>query len=474
MEGCDSKPDIFISYTHVDAAWVRMLAARIESETVDGTPTGRFLRVFFAEWDITTGQNIVNRINEGLEQARFVALVMSPPFFESAWCNLEWTHMVSLDPANKAGRILPLHLRSTQLKAPLNAWNWLDFRSDERFEIEFHRLIHAVREQPPVRGVRTPPTVPAAMPGVVLPSASWKPDAVTEVLVSNLLPVTHLPSEIWSATTEMRKPQEILEVVERPDVFLLRDGKLYTFARLTAEGCQLRHVVDIATISPQPAQTNAWLAHPEKKLWLMALLNECLNQHMRQLPTWRQSRGRYFFPPKDGGSRSWRNPGDQPREVAAPKATPEGGVFWVHHSALVRFKRFGDRFFILLVPGFTFTSDGSAPLTGKSMGRLSVQWGGRQKNPDVLRSVMFWAKALATGSNEIRIQAGADTILVSPLPATTKTSVGVHGDHIQIAALLNTAQAELDEVAAEIEVIETESESPDEPEEIEDETETAR
>ena len=78
MEGCEAKPDIFISYTHTDATWVRMLASRIESETVDGTPTGRLLRVFFAEWDITAGQNIVNRINEGLEQARFVALVMSP------------------------------------------------------------------------------------------------------------------------------------------------------------------------------------------------------------------------------------------------------------------------------------------------------------------------------------------------------------------------------------------------------------
>ena len=201
----------------------------------------------------------------------------------------------------------------------------------------------------------------------------------------------------------------------------------------------------------------------------MALLNECLNKHMRRLPTWKQSRGRYFFPPEDGGIRRWKNPGDQSREVAAPKATPDGGVFWVHHSALVRFKRFGDRFFILLVPSFTFTSDGSSPLTGKSMGRLSVQWGGRQKNPDVLRSVMFWAKALAMGGNEIRVHAGADTILISPLPATTKTSVGIHGDHIQVAALLNTAEAELDEVAAEVEVVEVEPGSPDEAEEDGDE-----
>ena len=462
------KPDIFISYNHADAAWVRMLAARIESETVDGAPNGRALRVFFAEWDITVGQNIVDRINEGLEQARFVALVMSPEFFNSAWCNLEWTHMVSLDPANRNGRILPLHLRSTRLKAPLNAWAWLDFRSEERFEIEFHRLINAVRELPPQRGPRTRPTVPA-YPAPPLQIGSWKPDIVDEVLVSNLLPVTHLPSEIWSADTDMRKPAEVFAVIERPDVFLLRGQRLYTFARLTAEGCLLRQVVKVDTISKQPEKTATWLADPDKQRWLMSLLNECLSQHMRTLPAWKVSPGRFYFPPDDGGVRRWKNPGDQSREVAAPKKTPDGGVFWVHHSVFARFKRFGNRFFILLVPSFTFTSDGKTPLSGKSMGRLSIQWGGRQKNPDVLRTVMFWAKALTKECNEIRIDAGADMILVSPLPATTTLGVGIAGDHIQIAALLNTAQAELDEVAAEIEIVESESEPPAELEDEDDE-----
>lgn len=462
------KPDIFISYNHADATWVKKLAARIESETDDGTLSGRPLRVFFAEWDITAGQNIVNRINEGLEQARFVALVMSPEFFNSAWCNLEWTHMVSLDPANRNGRIFPLHVRATQLKAPLNAWAWLDFRTEERFEIEFHRLINAIRELPPQRGPRTAPTVPVH-PHPPLQNASWKPDTVTEVLVSNLLPVTSLPSEIWSADTNMRTPTEVFEVIEHPDVFIIRGGKLYTFARLTAEGCPLRDVVEVTSISQSPEKTSTWIGDAKKQQWFMSLLNECLRQHMRTLPAWKISRGRYYFPPKDGGVRKWKNPGDQPREVAAPKKTPDGGVFWVHHSTFARFKRFGQRFFILIVPGFTFTSDGNTPLSGKSMGRLSIQWGGRQKNPDVLRSVMFWAKALAKDFSEIRINAGADTILVSPLPATTSLSAGIAGDHIQVAALLNAAQAELDEVAADIEIVEVESESSTQQEDEDDE-----
>ena len=134
MNADSQKPDVFISYNKSDADWVENLAARIESETIDGQLTGRKLSVFFAPWDIGVGQNIVNRINDGLREARFVALIMTPQFFESAWCNLEWTHLISLDPANTNCRIIPLHRKTTALGAPLNAWNWLDFRSVRRWK----------------------------------------------------------------------------------------------------------------------------------------------------------------------------------------------------------------------------------------------------------------------------------------------------------------------------------------------------
>lgn len=454
MNDAPQKPDVFLSYNKADADWVEQLASRIESETIDGELTGRKLRVFFAPWDIGTGQNIVNRINDGLRNARFVALVMSPEFFESAWCNLEWTHVVSLDPANTNGQIIPVHRRTTVLGAPLNAWNWLDFRTDDRFETEFARLINAVRGRSASRGRQSAPTVPSS--SVVVGSVhrhSWKPDEVTEVLVSNLLPVTSYPTQVWSADTEFRDPKEIFEVVKHPDSFILKQGKLYTFARLSADGCSLREVVDVSSISQTPENTSAWLSHPDKKLWLMTLLNKSLNEHMRALPTWKMGKGRFFFPPDQGGVRRWKNPGDQSREVAGPRTTSDGGVFWVHQCAAVSFKRFGDRFFILIVPGFTFTSDGSTALSGKSTGRLSIQWGGRQKNPDVLRSVVFWAKAIASGNNEIRISAGVGDIIASPLPATAATNVGIIGDHIQVGALLKTASAELDEVAADVDVV---------------------
>lgn len=83
---------------------------------------------------------------------------------------------------------------------------------------------------------------------------------------------------------------------------------------------------------------------------------------------------------------------------------------------------------------------------------------------------MFWAKALANGNNEIRISAGAGGIIASPLPSTTATNVGINGDHIQVGALLNTALAELDEVAADIDIVEGDGDPQVGTEEEEDET----
>jgi hypothetical protein len=42
---------------------VRNLAEQIESETFDGHLYGKPLRVFFDEWDIDVGQNLILKIN---------------------------------------------------------------------------------------------------------------------------------------------------------------------------------------------------------------------------------------------------------------------------------------------------------------------------------------------------------------------------------------------------------------------------
>src|SRR4051794_20279698 len=43
--------DLFLCHNGADKPWTEKLAEHVESETLDGTSSGRLLRVFFDKWD---------------------------------------------------------------------------------------------------------------------------------------------------------------------------------------------------------------------------------------------------------------------------------------------------------------------------------------------------------------------------------------------------------------------------------------
>lgn len=167
--------DVFLCHNGADKDWVRDFAEQIESDTFDGTATGRHLRVFFDEWDIDIGQNFIARLNEGLRTARYVAVILSPEMLEAPWPTFEWTHIVAGDPMNARGRLIPLFVRdySEKLKkraefpAPFLAINWIDFRSAKDFRKSYQKFIRKLRDQPPLGGGRA---LRWPRPGLSLPS----------------------------------------------------------------------------------------------------------------------------------------------------------------------------------------------------------------------------------------------------------------------------------------------------------------
>src|SRR5882724_2992970 len=99
--------DLFLCYNKSDKDWTHTLAERLEAETIDGLSSSRKLNIFFAEWDVDYGENLLNRINEALPRARYFAPVMSPEFFRSGWTNFEWTDVVAEDPAGLRKKLIP-------------------------------------------------------------------------------------------------------------------------------------------------------------------------------------------------------------------------------------------------------------------------------------------------------------------------------------------------------------------------------
>ncbi len=139
------------------------------------------------------------------------------------------------------------------------------------------------------------------------------------------------------------------------------------------------------------------------------------------------------------------------RTVAAKKENPATRTsFWVHHAARIKFKRVGERLFLSVEPLYLFTTDGRLAVGGKNAGKLSLLWGGRQQNPDILRNLLFWGAVLADNEKSISIRTGDKPIVLSPIPASAKLDRGIAFDEIRIKALLAQEDADLEKAAIDI------------------------
>jgi TIR domain len=328
--------DLFICHNGADKGWVEKLAEQVESETFEGTPNGRPLRVFFDKWDIRPGANVIQRLNDGLAKARYVGVVVSPDMVAADWPTLEWTHVIADDPTNRRGRLLPLFLRDgtekggtrIDLPAPFRVLNWIDFRSLPSFKPSYLKLIAQVRDLAPTRGRKLAPLAALArgqMP-VIAPKESAAPDRISEVILGNLIPALSIPMTVWSAPTACREeadvrasvwpkppPESLVDTItgHRPEPvpklppppgFTLADKRLYTFTDLGSPGNRFAKAVDLTRVTSHPV--HSWRSDPVRWNLYVTLLNKCLKQHCCGLHLRRDLKGRYFFlPARDGGKR---------------------------------------------------------------------------------------------------------------------------------------------------------------------------
>ncbi len=191
--------------------------------------------MFFDERDIDHGENIVAKIEEGLRQARYCAVVLSPAMLKREWPQAEWTARFMSDPAGKNGQLIPilLHERDPETRELIDIPMLLrpirrfDFSKRSNFEPEFEELLRKIRGERPRRGGwrGTSPYRGAAEHG------AEAADDVQEMLVSNLLYVESPPQYIWSDAATTQKNTDVWNPLKRSRVppFLLADGRLYPF-----------------------------------------------------------------------------------------------------------------------------------------------------------------------------------------------------------------------------------------------------
>ena len=111
MDKSDEAIDAFISYQSEEEAFAKKLASRIEAYSTDG----RRLKTFLAPWDIKPGDNFIEKLNEGLEKARFFLIILSPKALEAEWPTAERDVAIYSDPSGRLGRVIPIMRQSCRV-----------------------------------------------------------------------------------------------------------------------------------------------------------------------------------------------------------------------------------------------------------------------------------------------------------------------------------------------------------------------
>ncbi|MFL6211397.1 MAG: toll/interleukin-1 receptor domain-containing protein [Pyrinomonadaceae bacterium] len=108
---------VFISHRTVDMLEAIRLAEAIRSAGHN---------VWLDDWEIAVGDNIVERINKGLNDADYVALCLSAHGVMSKWISQEWMTTLARQLNSESVKLLPVRLTGDDLPAILAGIRYAD------------------------------------------------------------------------------------------------------------------------------------------------------------------------------------------------------------------------------------------------------------------------------------------------------------------------------------------------------------
>jgi hypothetical protein len=147
-EGLMTKSiDLFLSHNSADKLWTERLASAIEADR-SGPP----LKVFFDKWDVPYGGDIPAELEQGLQDSRYVGLVLSPEALASDWVTLERSTAIHRDPGARQRSLIPLLLRTCEMPDMLARLKHIDFRREQDFDAGLQALVAILRGRPAERG----------------------------------------------------------------------------------------------------------------------------------------------------------------------------------------------------------------------------------------------------------------------------------------------------------------------------------
>lgn len=141
--------DFFISYNSADKSWAEWIAWQLEE--------AKYTTILQA-WDFRPGHNFMMEMDEASEKTDRTIAVLSPDYFESAFCKLEAFTALVEDPASKMGRLLPIRVREFERKGLMQSIVYIDLLGLDE-EAAKKALLGGIKFE------RAKPSTPPGFPG---------------------------------------------------------------------------------------------------------------------------------------------------------------------------------------------------------------------------------------------------------------------------------------------------------------------
>lgn len=428
MPGQHYEYDAFISYTHKDAEMAEKIRDYLQKHGAEGT-----IKVFLDDEEISHGENIVDRINKALSSARFFLLLLSQESVDAEWPTAERDAALFCDPSGRAGRIIPVIVGDCEIPPLLRMRKWADLRRDENFHKNMIKIVSRIMDKSPSHGaendvkINRRKMVPPALAGPY----SHEPDAIDEELYTNLYEVKKLP-RILSAPTPYSSRHEIGKTLRcKSPTCVISSGMMYTSSDINDMENTLRQAVDTGDITD--VATDFWLANDNNKRLLMELLNLQAHHFCAKLGlTYDETGKRYYgdmIRVTDQNIDWLPNIRTGHRKLILQHKKDGETNFYRHRSIKLSFHIFGNKIFLQVDPGWTFTSDGSAVIDDRARRAvLNTRVQSLIRNDAQFSEQRFWAWLLSRGGS-IRLGESNNPVTISLTPLRLTSRVGIYGDY---------------------------------------------
>jgi tetratricopeptide (TPR) repeat protein len=132
-----SRYDVFISYSHKDAAWVsRNLVPKLQEAG---------LRVYFDTKDFGPGEPIGPALAEAIERSSHTVAVMTPSYLKSKWGKFELRQSIKCGSTNPGRKIIPILREPCEPPPDLVRLSWVDLSGNlSSVQREWKKLLVAL------------------------------------------------------------------------------------------------------------------------------------------------------------------------------------------------------------------------------------------------------------------------------------------------------------------------------------------